>query len=84
MPITPVLTHILAKHQCTLKTEMKRRRGAEEKAVTASGGGHNPLIPATGRQRQADLCEFKASLVYIVPALPRLHSETLIKQSKTI
>ncbi|CAO2577223.1 hypothetical protein LEMLEM_LOCUS19 [Lemmus lemmus] len=23
-----------------------------------------PLIPALGRQRQADLCEFKASLVY--------------------
>ena len=23
-----------------------------------------PLIPAPGRQRQADLCEFKASLVY--------------------
>jgi hypothetical protein len=25
-----------------------------------------PLIPALGRQRQADLCEFKASLVYTV------------------
>ena len=25
-----------------------------------------PLIPALGRQRQADLCEFKASLVYSV------------------
>jgi len=23
-----------------------------------------PLIPALGRQRQADLCEFKSSLVY--------------------
>ena len=23
-----------------------------------------PLIPALGRQRQVDLCEFKASLVY--------------------
>ena len=23
-----------------------------------------PLIPALGRQRQADLCEFEASLVY--------------------
>jgi hypothetical protein len=23
-----------------------------------------PLIPALGKQRQADLCEFKASLVY--------------------
>jgi hypothetical protein len=25
--------------------------------------GHMPLIPALQRQRQADLCEFKASLV---------------------
>ena len=25
-----------------------------------------PLIPALGRQRQADLCEFEASLVYKV------------------
>ena len=25
-----------------------------------------PLIPALGRQRQADLCEFKANLVYRV------------------
>ena len=25
-----------------------------------------PLIPALGRQRQVDLCEFKASLVYRV------------------
>lgn len=31
-----------------------------------------------GRQRQEDLCEFKATLVYIViPGQPRLHSETL-------
>ena len=26
--------------------------------------GHMPLIPALWRQRQADLCEFKVSLVY--------------------
>ena len=25
---------------------------------------HTPLIPALRRQRQADLCEFEASLVY--------------------
>ena len=25
---------------------------------------HTPLVQAVGRQRQADLCEFKASLVY--------------------
>ena len=27
---------------------------------------HTPLIPAFGRQRQVDLCETEASLVYIV------------------
>jgi hypothetical protein len=27
---------------------------------------HKPLIPALGRQRQSDLCEFEASLVYRV------------------
>jgi hypothetical protein len=26
--------------------------------------GHTPSIPALGRQRQVDLCEFKVSLVY--------------------
>ena len=25
---------------------------------------HTPLIPALGKQRQVDLCEFEASLVY--------------------
>ena len=25
-----------------------------------------PLIPALGRQKQADLCEFEVSLIYIV------------------
>ena len=29
-----------------------------------------PLIPTLGRQRQGDLCEFKASLVYIVHSKP--------------
>ena len=28
--------------------------------------GYTPLIPALRRQRQIDLCEFQASLVYIV------------------
>ena len=29
---------------------------------------HTPLIPALGRQKQADLCEFKDNLVYRVSA----------------
>jgi hypothetical protein len=37
------------------------------------------LISTPGRQRQADLCEFKASLVYRVNSgLTRLHRETLL------
>ena len=41
-----------------------------------------PLIPTLGRQRQVDLCEFKASQA------PKLHRETLspknkVKQNKT-
>ena len=31
---------------------------------------HRPLIPAVWRQRQADLCEFKASLVLRVSSRP--------------
>ena len=34
--------------------------------VWAGQWWHTPLIPAFRRQRQADLCEFKASLVYKV------------------
>jgi hypothetical protein len=43
-----------------------------------------PLIPALGRQRQADLCEFKASLVYkLNPEQPELlHRETLSQNIK--
>jgi hypothetical protein len=35
------------------------------------------LIPALGRQSQADLCEIKASPVYTVPAQPGLFKKTL-------
>ena len=31
-----------------------------------AGRWHTPLIPAPGRQRQVELCEFQASLVYRV------------------
>jgi hypothetical protein len=35
-------------------------------------------IPVPGRQRQADLCEFKGSMVYIVSSqIARLYSKTL-------
>ena len=34
------------------------------KQFPLGGGGATHLIPALGRQRQADLCQFEASLVY--------------------
>jgi hypothetical protein len=40
-------------------------------------------IHATGpRQRQKDLWEFKASLVYIVPGQLELHNESLSQKTK--
>ena len=49
-----------------------------------------PLIPALGRQRQAGLCEFEASLVYrgsyrtgsIATGKPASKNENKIKQKK--
>jgi hypothetical protein len=41
-------------------------------------------IPALKRQRKADLCECEASLVYIVPGQPELHSETLVSRTKNL
>ena len=44
---------------------------------------HMPLIPALWSQRQVDLKEFEASLVYTVsskPARATQHSETLLKR----
>ena len=35
-----------------------------------------PLIPALGRQRQADLCEFEANLVYRATGLPKQTTTT--------
>ena len=41
------------------------RRGEENEKRTPEEMAH-ALIPSLGRQRQVDLCEFKASLVYRV------------------
>ena len=40
------------------------------------------LILAFVRQRQVDLCELEASLIYRVPEQPRLHRETLSRKTK--
>lgn len=44
-------------------------------------GGHIPLIQAPVKQRQPDLCEFKAAWSRI-PRVPRLHRETLPQKNK--
>ena len=44
---------------------------------------HTPLIPALGRQRhkQADLCEFKASLELVLGQMPKLQRK-LVSEKK--
>ena len=55
---------------------MKREQEKQEAAVkdashlnrerlTAGLQWHTPLIPALGRQRKVDLCEFKVSLIVL-------------------
>lgn len=55
----------------TSSTEVKPRLGVVD----------TPLAPALGRQRQTDLCGFKASL-NLSFRLKKLHSETLPTQDK--
>ena len=46
---------------------------------------HTPLIPALGRQKQVDLCEFEASLVYILHKelqASQVQNETLVQTNK--
>jgi hypothetical protein len=38
-----------------------------------------PLVPVFRRQRQGDLYEFEASLVYRVPGQPGLHRDPVLK-----
>jgi hypothetical protein len=47
-----------------------KRIGSHLKIIILERKWHMPLIPAFGRQRQLDLCEFQASLVYIVGSRP--------------
>ena len=48
---------------------------------------HSPLVPVLGKQRQADLCEFKASLVYRasswIAKAAKQRNPVLKKQNKT-
>jgi hypothetical protein len=41
------------------------------------------LTPANQKQRQVDLCELQASLIYLVnPGQPKLHSKILSQKNK--
>lgn len=42
----------------------------------------SPLILVLGRQRQVDLCEVKADLVYTSPAHLELRGETLLQKKE--
>jgi hypothetical protein len=77
---------ITIKHLCHLDVCMPHLK---IKFINKENGGtrwHTPLILALGRQRQVDLCEPEASLVFILSSgQPKLHSESLSenKQNKT-
>jgi hypothetical protein len=49
-----------------------------------SGGGSMPLISALGKERQADLCEFEASLVCRVSSrTARVTERNTVSKTKT-
>jgi hypothetical protein len=55
---------------------------SQNKCVKAGQWWHTPLVPALWRQKQMDLCEFKASLVYRASSRhPRPHSEILSQKT---
>jgi hypothetical protein len=45
----------------------KEKKKKEKRHRQSQPWWHVPLIPALRRQRQEDLCEFEASLVYTSP-----------------
>ena len=50
--------------------------------------GHTPLLPALGRQKQEDFCEFEANLTYIVSSRTARATQrnpvSKTKQNKTL
>lgn len=64
-------------HVLSLKTEI----GSNFSTIKLAGGGTCLLIPALGRQRQEDLCECMASLVYIESLKPAKTAKTLSQKN---
>ena len=69
-PLEPVLrtsppSHIVS---CSKNPKLRKilNQRTKRKKKNKAGWWRTPLIPALGRQRQEDLCEFEASLVYRV------------------
>ena len=82
MPCTAIVEDALT----TLLTLAEPPDFREGKKERGRGGRKQPLIPALGRQRQVDLCEFEASLVYRVSsrtARATKMSPVSINQTKT-
>jgi hypothetical protein len=56
----------------------------EIKTETSQAWWHITLFPALGRQRQADVCEFKASLVYrVISRTARATQRNPVSQQQT-
>ena len=51
-------------HTHTLKIQIGGKKDEPTFTINGQATWCTPLIPALGRQRQEDFCEFKASLVY--------------------
>jgi len=71
-PYTAALGRVLINLSIVF-TKKERQRGREEQNKKESCKWRMPLLTALGRQRQADLCEFEASLVYSTSGQPEIH-----------
>ena len=67
------------KNICRLKVKVIKNKKERKRVIGCDDC--TPLIPALGRQRQTDLCEFKDSLVYrVIPG--QRYTENLSQKVK--